>query len=201
MLKQPLRPPPRRPREAKRGQVPCRASHPDLRLGFAVAWIRSTPSLSSQRWPLVSSDRLNGPSNRLVRLPLTKQHRTTPLLIGALACHHAITCGLGLLLRNAGGGLRFLAIDAAKADIAISPSWPRRERSQFTCAIARPSGLSDTSAAPPRNEKPNFSVRFKSRPPCSVIRRGLARRVGSTGPAARRTTRRQPRSRRPDAHP
>src|SRR5262249_32179763 len=123
MLKQPLRPPPRQPREAKRGQVPCRARrHPDLRLGFAAAWIRSTPSLSSQRWPLVSSDRLNEPSNRLVRLPLTKQHRTTPLLIGALACHHAIACGLGLLLRNAGGDLRFLAIDAAKADIAISPS-------------------------------------------------------------------------------
>src|SRR5215475_711218 len=198
MLKQPLRPPPRQPREAKRGQVPCRARrHPDLRLGFAVAWIRSTPSRSPQRWPLVSSDRLNGPRNRLVRLSLTKQHRTTPLLIGALACHHAITCGLGLLLRNAGGDLRFLAIDAAKADIAISPSWPRRERSQFTYAIARPSGLSATSAAPPRNEKPNFSVRFKSQPRCSVIRRGLARQVGSTGPAARRTTRRRPRSHRP----
>src|SRR5262249_31721544 len=35
---------------------------------------------------------------------------------------------LGLLLRNAGGDLRFLAVDVAKADIAISPSWPRSER-------------------------------------------------------------------------
>src|SRR5215813_14975840 len=127
--------------------------------------------------------------------------RSMPLPPGALACHLAINCGLGLLLRNAGGDLRFLAIDAAKADIAISPSWPRRERSQFTCAIARPSGLSATSAAPPRNEKPNFSVRFKSQPRCSVIRRGLARQVGSTEPAARRTTRRRPRSHRPDARP
>src|SRR5262249_32616781 len=45
-----------------------------------------------------------------------------------LACHLAINCGLGLLLRNAGGDLRFLAVDVAKADIAISPSWPRSER-------------------------------------------------------------------------
>src|SRR5262245_29038217 len=56
------------------------------------------------------------------------RHHTTPLLIGPLARHLAINCGLGLLLRNAGGDLRFLAIDATKADITISPSWPRRKR-------------------------------------------------------------------------
>src|SRR5499433_3149440 len=39
-----------------------------------------------------------------------------------------LNCGLGLPLRNAGGDLRFLAVDVAKADIAISPSWPSRER-------------------------------------------------------------------------
>src|SRR5215468_5066493 len=54
--------------------------------------------------------------------------RSMPLPCGALACHLAINCGLGSLLRNAGGDPRFLAIDVAKADIAISPSWPRRER-------------------------------------------------------------------------
>src|SRR5262245_47535072 len=129
------------------------------------------------------------------------QPGTPPLVIGALACHLAVNSSLGLLPRNAGGDLGLLPINMAKADIAISPSWPRRERSQSTCAIARPSGLSATSAAPPRNEKPNFSVRFKSQPRCSVIRRGLARQVGSTEPAARRTTRRRPRSHRPDARP
>src|SRR5215475_11832347 len=70
MLKQPLRPPPRRPREAKRGQVPCRARrHPDLRSGFAVARDQRLSLLTA--WLLVSSDRLNGPSNR--RFPLTKR--------------------------------------------------------------------------------------------------------------------------------
>src|SRR6516162_469314 len=131
------------------------------------------------------------------RLP--SRHRTTPLLIKALACHLAINCGCGLLLRNTGGDLRFLAIDAAKADIAVSPPWPSRER--LACAIASPGELAANSAAPPRNKKPNCNVRFKSQPPCSVIRRGLARRVGSAGPAARRTTRRHPRSHRPDVRP
>src|SRR5262245_154359 len=176
-----------------------RQAPPRPAIGFRGCMVRSTPLLTAGA---IGFDRLNEArplSRSLFRSP--SGHRTTPLLIKALACHHAITCGLGLLLRNAGGDIRFLAIDAAKADIAISPSWPRRERSQFTCAIARPSGLSATSAAPQRNEKPNFSVSFKSRPPCSVIRRGLTRRVGSAGPAARHTTRRRPRSRRPDAHP
>ena len=126
---------------------------------------------------------------------------TAPLLIGALACHLAINSGLGLLLRNAGGDPRFLAIDVAKANTAISPSWPRRERLAIYLRHARPSGPAATSAAPPRNKKPNCRVRFKSQPPCSVIRRGLARRVGSTEPVARRTTRRQPRSHRPDVRP
>src|SRR5262249_9880696 len=54
--------------------------------------------------------------------------RSMPLPPGALACHLAINCGLGLPLRNAGGDLRFLAVDVAEADIAISPSWPSRER-------------------------------------------------------------------------
>src|SRR5499433_2332957 len=80
--------------------------------------------------------------------------RSMPLPLGALACHLAINCGLGLLLRNAGGDLRFLAVDVAKADIAISPSWPSRERLAICLRIARPSGLSATSAAPPRNKKP-----------------------------------------------
>src|SRR6266481_398969 len=94
MLKQPLRPPRRRPREVKRGQVPCRARrHGALQSDFVVASVRSMP-----------------------------------LPPGALACHLAINCGLGLLLRNAGGDLRFLAIDAAKAGIAIGPCWPSRER-------------------------------------------------------------------------
>ena len=127
--------------------------------------------------------------------------RSMPLPPGALACHLAINCGLGLLLRNAGGDLGFLRIETAKADRAIGPCRPSRNVSQFTCAIATPSGLAATSAAPPRNKKPNCHVRFKSQPPCSVIRRGLARRVGSTEPAARRTTRRQPRSHRPDVRP
>src|SRR5215831_14349062 len=43
-----------------------------------------------------------------------------------------------------------------------------------------------------KKQKANCNVRFKSQPPCSVIRRGLARRVGSTGPAARRTIARRP---------
>src|SRR5262245_2631613 len=43
-LKQPLRPARPRPREAKRGQAPCRARcREDLRSGFAVAWVTSTP--------------------------------------------------------------------------------------------------------------------------------------------------------------
>src|SRR5262249_12156992 len=54
--------------------------------------------------------------------------RSMPLPPGTVACHLAINCGLGLLLRNAGGDLRFLAVYVAKADIAISPSWPRSER-------------------------------------------------------------------------
>ena len=45
-----------------------------------------------------------------------------------LACHLSINCGLGLLQRNTGGDLGLLPIDTAKADIAIGPSWPRRER-------------------------------------------------------------------------
>jgi len=40
----------------------------------------------------------------------------------------AINCGLGLLLRNAGGDLGVLAIDAAEADIALGPYWSRRGR-------------------------------------------------------------------------
>jgi hypothetical protein len=47
--------------------------------------------------------------------------------MGALACHLAINSGLGLLPRNTGGNLRLLPIDAAEADIAISPLWSRRE--------------------------------------------------------------------------
>src|SRR5262249_37056719 len=54
--------------------------------------------------------------------------RTTPLVIGALACHLAINSSLGLLLRNAGGDLGLLPIDAVKADIAIGPCRPSRER-------------------------------------------------------------------------
>jgi len=40
----------------------------------------------------------------------------------------AINIGLGLLPRNAAGDLKVLAIDAAEADIEISPLWSRRER-------------------------------------------------------------------------
>src|SRR5262249_34209967 len=153
MLKQPLRSPRPRPREAKRGQVPCRARrHGDLQSDFVVAWVRSMP------------------------LPL-----------GALACHLAINCGLGLLPRNAGGDLRFLPIDTAKADIAIGPCWPSRKRLAIYLRHRKASELATTSAAPPRNKKPNCDVRFKSRPPCLVTRQGLARRVGSAWPAARRT--------------
>ena len=54
-------------------------------------------------------------------------HRTTPLVIGALACHLAINSRLGLLLRNTGGDLGLLPIDTTKADIAIGPCWPSRK--------------------------------------------------------------------------
>src|SRR5262245_63681831 len=174
MRKQSLRPPPRRPREAKRGQVPCRARrHGDLRSGFAVAW-SERPFLSSQRELLVSIGSTS-PASIPFAFRSPSGHRTTPLLTGALACHLAINCGLGLLLRNTG--------------------------SQFTCATARPSEPDANGAAPPKNETPNCNVRFKSRPPCSVIRRGSACRVGSAGPVARRTARRQPRSHHPVVHP
>jgi len=149
----------------------------------------------------IGFDRLNEAKPLSRSLSLTKRAPYDALVMGALGCHLAINRSLGLLLRNTGGDLGFLRIETAKADRAIGPCWPSRNVSQFTCAIARPSGLAATSAAPPRNKKPNCHVRFKSQPPCSVIRRGLARRVGSTEPAARRTTRRQPRSHRPDVRP
>ena len=127
--------------------------------------------------------------------------RSMPLPLGALACHLAINCGLGLPLRNAGGDLRFLAVDVAKADIAISPSWPSRERLAICLRHRKAKWACRHQRGAAEKQKPNCIVRFKSQPPCSVIRRGLARRVGSAGPAARRTTRRQPRSRRPDVRP
>src|SRR5262245_6714435 len=127
MRKQSLRPPPRPPREAKRGQVPCRARrHGDLRSGFAVAW-SERPFLSSQRELLVSIGSTS-PASIPFAFRSPSGHRTTPLLTGALACHLAINCGLGLLLRNAGRDLGLLPIDAAKADIAIGPYWPSRQR-------------------------------------------------------------------------
>ena len=69
-----------------------------------------------------------GSSIRLCTFRLRSGHWTAPLLIGALACHLAINSGLGLLPRNVGGDLGLLAIDAAEADIEISPLWSRRER-------------------------------------------------------------------------
>src|SRR5215510_10981667 len=99
MLKQPLRSPRPRPGEAKRGQVPCRARrHGDLQSDFVVAWVRSTP-LYSQRELLVSigSTRL---SHCPVRFRSPSVHRTTPLVIGALAGHLAINSSLGLLLHR-----------------------------------------------------------------------------------------------------
>src|SRR5262249_17397912 len=77
----------------------------------------------------------------------------------------------------------------------------QRASRNLLAPTARTSAPAANSAAPPENEKPNSNVRLKSRPPCSVARRGLARRAGSVGPAARRTTRRRPRSHRPDARP
>lgn len=111
-----------------------------------------------------------------------------PLLIGALARHLAVNSGLGLLPRNAGGDLGLLAIDAADADIEISPLGPGGNASL-------------TWVAPPRKEKPNCNIPLKSRPPCSVIRRGLTRRAGSAEPVPHHTTRRRPRSRPPDVRP
>src|SRR5215813_13166213 len=111
--------------EARTSPLP-RQTTPKPANGFRGCMVRSTP-LSSQRELLVSigSTRL---SHCPVRFRSPSGHRTTPLVIGALACHLAINSSLGLLLRNTGGDLGLLPIDTAKADIAIGPCWPSRKR-------------------------------------------------------------------------
>src|SRR6516164_5665306 len=88
--------------EARTSPLP-RQAPPRPAIGFRGCMDEVNASLSSQQWPLVPSDRLNEARaivSYAFRLP--SRHRTTPLLMGALACHLAINCGLGLLLRNAG---------------------------------------------------------------------------------------------------
>src|SRR5262249_13990784 len=85
---------------------------------------------------------------------------STPLPPRALACSLALNCGCGLLLRNTGGDLRLLPIDTAKADIAIGPSWARRER----LAIY----LRHRKARRTCRQQHGAAVRFKSQPPCSA---------------------------------
>src|SRR5262249_34489443 len=135
------------------------------------------------------------PPARVVALRSPSRRRTSRFLLGRLPAP-CDKLPLRLLLRDAGGDFGFLAIDAAKADIAISPCWSTRKR--LVCTITTPGQPATSSAVPPKNEQPNSNVRFKSQPPCSVIHRSLARRAENAGPAPRRTTRWQRRSRRPD---
>src|SRR6516165_10032019 len=83
--------------EARTSPLPRQAT-PKPANGFRGCMVRSTP-LSSQRELLVSigSTRL---SHCPVRFRSSSGHRTTPLVIGALACHLAINSSLGLLLRR-----------------------------------------------------------------------------------------------------
>ena len=90
-------------------------------IGFCGCMVRAILSLLAAG--ATSFDRLNE-ARQLSRSP--SGHRTTPLVIGALACHLAINSSLGLPPRNTGGDLGLLPIDTAKADIAIGPCWPSR---------------------------------------------------------------------------
>src|SRR5262249_38160924 len=95
-------------------------------IGFRGCMVRATLSLLAAG--ATGFDRSTSPASIPFAFRSPSGHRTTPLLTGALACHLAINCGLGFLPRNTGGNLGLLPIDAAKADIAIGPYWPSRER-------------------------------------------------------------------------
>src|SRR5262245_34630832 len=109
--------------EARTSPLPRQAT-PKPANGFRGCMVRST-SLPSLQELLVSIG-LTRLSHCPVRFRSPSGHLTTPLVIGALACHLAINSSLGLLLRNTGGDLGLLPIDTAKADITIGPCWPSR---------------------------------------------------------------------------